>query len=1084
MGPPPPAPCARCGSTARLDVAHGACAACALEIAMLGDSDSPPLPALHSLPPSPATPPPTPDGWRFAGYEILGEIAQGGMGIVYRARQHHLGREVALKMIRAGLLARPEDILRFRNEAAAAARLRHPNIVAIHEIGEEGGQHFFSMDLIEGPNLADLTRGTPVEATRAARWLATITDAVRFAHEHGILHRDLKPSNVLVGPGDSPVVTDFGLAKFSDGSTENSTLTLSGTVLGSPAYMPPEQARGHHPQITVRSDVYSLGSILYQLLTGLAPFRGPNPIDVLRQVVETDPATPRSLVPQIPADLETICLRCLAKSPADRFGSAAELGNELARFLRGEPILSRPVSRAERLIRWTRREPLLAAIAAVSLVAAFRINIARQRAESESTRATRAEGAAREQLRTALLAQARASRFTGRAGQRHDALAAATEAGRILPGPDAREEAVAALALPDLETSSSLPLPHPTDRLGFDPDHHRYLLEQPTGGLSLRNDQDHRELAHLDTGGHRLRGFPVFSRNGSFVAARLDDHSLRTWSTPNGTIAWTLPNRPYPDQPRTTRFGEDLLFDPQGTWFALGDPAGGVTFHDPDTGRLLHRWSSPLVPRRAAATLDGSRLAVGEFTDDTTAAVVVIDTGTGRELGRLERLSGLRGLAWAPDGSTLAVSRAGRVELLRWPGGELHRRLETPDGPAMDLAFDPDGDWLLTHSSRSVFRWWNLREGRIALELTRPVALSARIAVSSDFRRVALATTVESQQASLQSLSFDTAPAHRSLQPPPAAASHQVASSIGTLDFSPDGSWISVACLDEIHIRDRATGALVTRITRPTRSDWSTARFGADRTTLYVSSRAHGLFRHHLTQGPDGHWHADAGQSIDAEDDFMLCSIHRPTGRLALASARKRKAFKLISPDGTGPTVSWPSVQAYEIAFSPDGSRVVANSVPTSAETSPRFIEIRNALDGSLIRTLDAPLGATARWSADGRWLLTASLPDRVDLWNTPDFTRGPSLPKSVQAPNGTFALSPDGSILAAFNEIETFLVATESGEILTRLIEPPGTQGYVTDMAFSPDGQTLALLRRNAVLTLWDMARLRSELATRSLDW
>jgi WD40 repeat protein len=1079
--------CPRCGSTARLGAAGGACAACAIASAL--------EPASTWVPSEPGGGP----GWWFGGYEILGELARGGMGVVYRARQVQLGREVALKMIRAGQLAREEDIHRFRTEAMAAARLRHPGIVAIHEIGEEGGQHYFSMDLIEGPNLAERVAGRPMEAEPAARLMAGIGRAVQFAHEHGVLHRDLKPSNVLLGPGDVPHVTDFGLARLVDG-TEQGTEggeTVSGTILGSPAYMPPEQAQGRTSEVTVRSDVYALGAILYELLTGRPPFRGGSPLDILRQVVERDPVAPGTVVQGVPADLETVCLRCLSKLPADRYGSALEVVEELERFQRGEPILARPVSGLERWVRWCRREPLLAgalaavlvllgSVAGVAVVAAWRIDRARVRAEAESGRATRAEGEAREQLRVALLAQARASRFTGRVGQRTDALRAAVGAAQVRSGPDVRDEVAAALALPDLGPAGSGPEPEPADRLAFDPARQRYLVESPGGGLVLRGLPEGRELVRFETAGARVRGFPVFDPAGGRVAARMSDDTLRVWRVVDGGMAWSLPGRPYPDQPRTTRFGEDLVFDPAGRWFAVGHPAGGVTFHDADTGVERVRWRSGWVPRRAAASADGRWLAVADFTDDapSAAVVVVVETGQGTEVGRIEGMSGVRGLAWMPDGSGLAVARAGRVELLRWPGGELHRRLETPDGPAMDLAFDPGGEWLLTHSSRSVFRWWNVREGRVALELTRPVALSARIAVSPDFGRVHLASTAESQTPSVQALTFEPSPVYRVILPPAAASSQQVASSIGTLDFSPDGGWISVACLDEVQVRERATGGLVVRLVRDGRSDWSTARFGADRTTLYVSSRARGLLRYRLSQGLDGAWSADAGELVDGEADFMLCSIHRPSGRLALASARVRRAFKLLSPEGGTPPAVWPSVQAYEVAFSPEGSRVVANSVPVSDETGARRIEVRDAVTGALERTLDAGIGATARWSADGRWLLTASLPDRVDLWRAADWTRGPALAREVQAPNGTFALSPDGSLLAAFNEVETFLLSTATGEVLMRLTEPPGTLGYVTDMAFSPDGRVLALLRRNAVLALWDVGRLRTEMRERGVGW
>ncbi len=276
---------------------------------------------------------------RFGDYEILEEVARGGMGVIYKARQISLNRLVALKMILAGQWAGPEARQRFRAEAEAAANLQHPNIVAIHEVGKRDGQQYFTMDFVAGTNLAALVRDHPLPAERAAAYVKTIAEAVHFAHQHGILHRDLKPQNVLIDTDDRPRVTDFGLAKRIE--TE-SGLTRTGDVLGSPSYIPPEQASSRLDEISPRSDVYSLGAILYELITGRAPFSGGTALETLCQVIDSPPPAPRKLNPSVPRDLETICLKCLEKSPSQRFQSVQELADELARFLNGERILSSP----------------------------------------------------------------------------------------------------------------------------------------------------------------------------------------------------------------------------------------------------------------------------------------------------------------------------------------------------------------------------------------------------------------------------------------------------------------------------------------------------------------------------------------------------------------------------------------------------------------------------------------------------------------------------------------------------------------------------------------------------------------------
>jgi hypothetical protein len=289
------------------------------------------------------------------------------MGVVWKARQTSLKRDVALKMIRAGALASPDEVQRFLREAEAAANLQHPNIVAIHEVGEHAGQHYFSMDYVSGRDLGALLKDGPLSAQVAARYVKIIAEAIHFAHQRGTLHRDLKPQNVLIDQADQPRITDFGLAKIM---RDDSGLTQMGTVMGSPSYMPPEQAAGRVSEIGPASDVYSLGAMLYELLTGRPPFRGATALATLHEVMEAEPTALRRLKADIPADLETICLKCLEKSPSARYPTARALAEELDRFLKGEPIQARPASMVRKTVSWARRHPgTLAALAALVMVA-------------------------------------------------------------------------------------------------------------------------------------------------------------------------------------------------------------------------------------------------------------------------------------------------------------------------------------------------------------------------------------------------------------------------------------------------------------------------------------------------------------------------------------------------------------------------------------------------------------------------------------------------------------------------------------------------------------------------------------------
>ncbi len=305
------------------------------------------------------------DTIRYIGqYEILEEIARGGMGVVFTARQQKLGRIVALKMILAGKLADAADVQRFHREAKAAGRLKHPNIVPVHEIGEHEGRHYFTMDFVDGRSLAEEIREESLAPRRAAQILRTAAEAVQFAHEQGTVHRDLKPANVLLTGDDVPHITDFGLAKMLQSVDEESRaeLTASGQILGTPSYMSPEQASGKQELVGPASDIYSLGSILYACLTGRAPFVADSPVDTLLQVMKKEPVSPRELTPSVPKDLETICLKCLTKEPHRRYGTAQELADDLNRFLEGRPVIARPIGAISKTARWCRRNKAVAAL--------------------------------------------------------------------------------------------------------------------------------------------------------------------------------------------------------------------------------------------------------------------------------------------------------------------------------------------------------------------------------------------------------------------------------------------------------------------------------------------------------------------------------------------------------------------------------------------------------------------------------------------------------------------------------------------------------------------------------------------------
>ncbi|HRI11607.1 MAG TPA: WD40 repeat domain-containing serine/threonine protein kinase [Verrucomicrobiota bacterium] len=533
---------------------------------------------------------------RVADYELVSEIARGGMGVVYRAHQLSLNRPVALKLLLAGQFADADQVKRFRTEAEAVARLNHPGIVQIYEVGEFEGRHFFSMRLIEGRSLSAAMNDFGLGATRRraeegqtsvsaalrerqrelARFLANVARAVQYAHERGVLHRDLKPANVLVDAEKRPQVTDFGLARVM-GDERN--LTKTSVVFGTPAYMAPEQTYDPH-NVTVAADVYSVGAIGYELVTGQPPFEAGTAVETVIQVREREPTRPRELEPEIERDFETILLKCLAKDPKKRYVSALALAEDLDRYLAGEPILARPVRLPERAWRWSRRHPAIAILSAglillvltVAIVAplvAIELSFARNRAEEASRRA-------RSDLRDAKLAQARAERLSGEANHRESSLRSIKEAARMRPDRALLNEAIAQLVRFDSGSLNLKPRAGPGKAVALLPDFSTYFLALTNGAIAAFNttndqpkwvwpepavNQANAELIFPSPDGHHLAIF----RSRSLEILKVEGPSLVT------------------RMPAVSFFG----FGPDGEWFLVLDDNRQVQRLHTATGRQI-----------------------------------------------------------------------------------------------------------------------------------------------------------------------------------------------------------------------------------------------------------------------------------------------------------------------------------------------------------------------------------------------------------------------------------------------------------------------------------------------------------------
>jgi serine/threonine protein kinase len=303
---------------------------------------------------------------RIPGYDVESVLGRGGMGVVFKARHHKLNRFVALKMLLAGAYAGQQELKRFRLEAESAAALRHPNIVQVHDVGDLSGPPYMTLELIEGVSLAQRLGRQPQSIRYAAELVAQIAGAVQFAHQSGIIHRDLKPGNILLTADGIPKIADFGLARSI---ARGRDFTLTGARIGTPNYMAPEQALGKVGDIGPSVDIYALGAILYEMLTGRPPFIADSIAEIERKVIGEEVPHPTRFNPKIPPDLETICLKCLQKNPARRYASAQDLADDLHRFLDGKPVLARPVSNIERMLKWARRRPALAILVSGAILA-------------------------------------------------------------------------------------------------------------------------------------------------------------------------------------------------------------------------------------------------------------------------------------------------------------------------------------------------------------------------------------------------------------------------------------------------------------------------------------------------------------------------------------------------------------------------------------------------------------------------------------------------------------------------------------------------------------------------------------------
>ncbi len=615
------------------------------------------------------------------GYEVLAEIGRGGMGVVYKAWHQRLKRLVAIKMVLAGVKAPIEALARFRTEAIAVARLQHPNIVQIYEVQEFQNQPYLALEFVEGGSLEQLT-GTPWPAPQAARLVETLARAMESAHRRCIIHRDLKPANVLLTPDGTPKITDFGLAKLLVGG--EGVQTRAGSVLGTPNYMPPEQATGKAQEIGPPTDVYALGAILYELLTGRPPFQAASPLETIQQVLAEPPVPPRRLQPRLPGDLEIICLKCLQKDPHKRYGRAEELADDLRRFQAGEPIRARPVGTAQRLLRWSRREPALASLTAalvlIGVLAFAGVTRMWLTAEEQRRQAQQASAGLALDYGLRLCEQ-------GDVGRGYLWLARSLQ----LAAGDAplRQVICANLAAwhPHLVPLQAI-LPHQT----------------PVRAVA-------------------------FSGDGRLIATGGQDQTAQLWDRATGKPL----GPPLPHQGSVLA----VAFSPDGKKLLTGsgkEKVGWVQLWDVATGKPDRPpWQHGGGVRSVAFRPDGRRIA----TASADRTVRVWDLATGQPVGNeLKHAKPVNSVAFSPDGKSLLTTSGHLAQLWDAETGK-PLRAPLPHGDLVPAAvFSPDGKTILTASHDKEVRLWNVQtHQRLEPPLRHPIGVVA-VAFSPDGRRL------------------------------------------------------------------------------------------------------------------------------------------------------------------------------------------------------------------------------------------------------------------------------------------------------------------------------------------------------------
>jgi WD40 repeat protein/tetratricopeptide (TPR) repeat protein len=988
------------------------------------------------------------EGVQVEGYEILKELGRGGMGVVYQARHLRLGRVVALKMILSGGHASEQDLQRFLGEAEAVAALQHVHVVQLYEFGQHQGLPYFTLEFVSGGSLADKLRGTPLAPRAAARVVEQVARGMDYAHGHGIVHRDLKPANVLLTEDGTPKITDFGLARRVEGEPGASAtggvkgLTATGAVMGTPSYMAPEQAVGQGKHVGPAADVYALGAILYECLTGRPPFRAATLLETLRQVVGEEPVPVRQFQPGVPIDLETICHKCLQKEPSRRYSSAAALAEDLRRFQTGEPIAARPVSRRERVWRWCRRNPvvagLVATVAVTLLLGSATATALAIWALGERDRADQNATAARDSEGRAIQEKEQKERQLTRA----EWLLYASQLDRAQ---QAWREGNAQLARDLLDDCR-------WDYRGFE---HCYLH-------TLFN------ASHLTLTGHTGEVSSVcFSsqtssgRTGQRLASGSFDQTVKVWNMQ------AAPGDPAGD-PLTLKghTGEvySVCFSPDGQRLASASFDQTVKVWDLGTGKVVHslRHSSAVFSvcfsPQTSSGRTGPRLATGS--EDGAVKVWDVSRSTeGRQAGGKELLSlpghavRVSSVCFSPDSKLLAsASRDKTVKLWDLQTGHETQTFQHTDW-VNSVRFSPNGKRLASAGDDHTIKVWDVETGQEVRTLQGHVDRITSLVFSPDGTRLASA----SFDHTLKVWDLHTGTEVLTLK------GH--ASAVLGVCIDPSGQRLASAGSDTtVKVWDLLTA-----------SDPSGAVLSLQGHTAQVYSACFSPDGQRLASASLDHtaklWDVRTGQEIltlQGHRDSVWDVCFSPDGK-HLATASKDQTVKIWDAQ-TGQTVRTlrgHTDEVYSVCFSPDGTRLASAS-------KDQLGKVWDWQTGREVVTLQGHTDSVSSicFSPDGQRLATAGFDQTAKVWSVQTGKEVLTL-KGHTGPIGSICISPDGTRLATASQDETVRVwDAQTGQELLTL---QGHTGEVYDVSFSPDasqGLRLASAGFDQTVRLWDVSR------------